>query len=122
MCHLKKSLYSLKQVPRAWYSRIDAYFLKNGFKRYPFKHTFYIKEGTQVNQNEDEIFITQNKYAKDLLKRFRMEGAKPISTSMEVGLKLRNSNAQRRDDGTLYRSFVGSLVYLTATRSDTCLR
>ena len=28
---LKKTLYGLKQVPRAWYSRINAYFLKNGF-------------------------------------------------------------------------------------------
>jgi hypothetical protein len=30
---LKKALYGLKQAPRAWYSRIDAYFLKEGFKK-----------------------------------------------------------------------------------------
>jgi len=32
VCHLKKALYGLKQAPRAWYSRIDGYFMKNGFK------------------------------------------------------------------------------------------
>lgn len=30
---LKKALYSLKQVPRAWYFKIDSYFLENSFKR-----------------------------------------------------------------------------------------
>lgn len=164
VCHLKKALYDLKQTPRAWYSRIDGYFLKKDFKRCPFENTLYIKEGTQceflvvylyvdliftgnglnlceefkkaimhefemtdmgllhfflgieVKQNEDGVFISQKKYAKDFLKRFRMEGAKPISTPMKIGLKLSNSNAKIRVDGTLYRSLVGSLMYLTATR------
>lgn len=80
-----------------------------------FLHFFF---GIKVKKNEDRVFITQKKYAKDLLKMFRMEGAKPISTPVEVGLKLSNSNAQIRLDGTLYRSFVGSLMYLTATRPD----
>ena len=34
--HLKKALYGLKQTPRAWYSHIDGYFMKNGFKKCPF--------------------------------------------------------------------------------------
>ncbi|KAK1398462.1 hypothetical protein POM88_008325 [Heracleum sosnowskyi] len=42
---LKKALYGLKQAPRAWYSRIDAYFLKEGFKRCPYEHTLYTKIG-----------------------------------------------------------------------------
>ena len=32
VCKLHKSLYGPKQAPRAWYDKIDAYFLKNGFK------------------------------------------------------------------------------------------
>lgn len=40
---LKKALYGRKQVPRAWYSRIDTYLLKNGFKRRENEHTLYIK-------------------------------------------------------------------------------
>ncbi|GLT50492.1 hypothetical protein SLA2020_239750 [Shorea laevis] len=42
---LKKALYGLKQAPRAWYSRIDAYFLKEGFQKCPYEHTLYIKFG-----------------------------------------------------------------------------
>jgi hypothetical protein len=40
---LKKSLYGLKQAPRSWYSRIDAYLIKNGFIRSKNEPTLYIK-------------------------------------------------------------------------------
>lgn len=40
---LKKALYGLKQAPRAWYSRIEAYFLKEGFKRCSYEYTLFIK-------------------------------------------------------------------------------
>ncbi|GLU00272.1 hypothetical protein SLE2022_176510 [Rubroshorea leprosula] len=46
---LKKALYGLKQAPRAWYSRIDAYFLKEGFQKCPYEHTLYIKFEMEVN-------------------------------------------------------------------------
>lgn len=42
--HLKKALYGLKQTRRAWYNRIDNFFLKNGFKRYPYEYALYTKE------------------------------------------------------------------------------
>ena len=42
---LKKDLYGLKQAPRAWYSHIDAYFLKEGFRKCPYEHTLYTKIG-----------------------------------------------------------------------------
>lgn len=38
---LKKALYGLKQVPRAWYSRIDAYFSREGFHKCPYEHTLF---------------------------------------------------------------------------------
>ena len=38
---LKKALYGLKQAPRAWYSRIEAYFLKVGFQKCPHEHTLF---------------------------------------------------------------------------------
>lgn len=44
---LKKALYGLKQAPRAWYSRIDAYFQKEGFRKCPYEHTLYIKNGDE---------------------------------------------------------------------------
>ncbi|KAM7520343.1 hypothetical protein LguiB_019305 [Lonicera macranthoides] len=42
---LKKALYGLKQAPRAWYSRIDAYFSKEGFQKCPYEHTLFTKIG-----------------------------------------------------------------------------
>jgi hypothetical protein len=40
---LKKALYGLKQAPQAWYSRIETYFLKEGFHKYPYEHTLFVK-------------------------------------------------------------------------------
>ncbi|GKA99022.1 retrovirus-related pol polyprotein from transposon TNT 1-94, partial [Tanacetum coccineum] len=42
---LKKALYGLKQAPRAWYSRIEAYFIREGFTKCPYEHTLFIKFG-----------------------------------------------------------------------------
>ena len=40
---LKKALYGLKQAPRAWYSRIEAHFVKEGFERCNCDHTLFIQ-------------------------------------------------------------------------------
>eukprot|EP00253_Pinus_taeda_P028608 PITA_28608 len=48
---LKKALYGLKQAPHAWYNRIDAYLLENGFNKCDGEPTLYIKE------SEDKILI-----------------------------------------------------------------
>lgn len=42
---LKKALYELKQVPWAWYSRMESYFTKGGFKSCPYEHILFIKAG-----------------------------------------------------------------------------
>lgn len=44
VCHLKKALYGLKQAPRAWYSRIENYFLTNGFSKCSQEHTLFTKK------------------------------------------------------------------------------
>jgi len=43
---LRRALYGLKQAPRAWYSRIEAYFLKEGFEKCPYEHTLFIKKAS----------------------------------------------------------------------------
>lgn len=46
---LKKALYGLKQAPRAWYSRIEAYFIREGFERCPYEHTLFVKRSEEGN-------------------------------------------------------------------------
>ena len=43
VCKLNKALYDLKQAPRAWYSKVDHYFLQHGFKRSDNESTLYKK-------------------------------------------------------------------------------
>ena len=40
---LKKALYGLKQAPRAWYSRIEGFFMKEGFEKCSHEHTLFLK-------------------------------------------------------------------------------
>jgi len=46
---LKKALYGLKQAPRAWYSRIEAYFMKEGFEKCDYEHTLFTKTRKEGN-------------------------------------------------------------------------
>lgn len=62
---LKKALYGLKQAPRAWFSKIEAYFMKEGFERCDFEHTLFIKseEGGKiliVSLYVDDLIFTGN--------------------------------------------------------------
>ena len=62
---LKKTLYGLKQAPRAWYSRIEAYFLKEGFQKCPYEHTLFVKNGDEgkmliVYLYVDDLIYTRN--------------------------------------------------------------
>jgi hypothetical protein len=72
--------------------------------------------GIEVNQNENEIFISQSKYANDILKRFNMLKCKPAPTPTVIGLKLSKDDRGSNVDPTLFKRLVGSLMYLIATR------
>ncbi|KAG6411307.1 hypothetical protein SASPL_129387 [Salvia splendens] len=74
--------------------------------------------GVEVKQLEDGVFITQEHYAKEILKKFKMEDCKPINTPVECGVKLSKNDKGEKVDPTLYKSLVGSLRYLTCTRPD----
>ena len=74
--------------------------------------------GIEVKQKEDGIFISQQRYAKEMLKKFKMDGCKPISTLVECGLKLTMFDGEEKVDATNFKSLVGSLRYLTCTRPD----
>ncbi|KAL0312270.1 UNVERIFIED_CONTAM: Retrovirus-related Pol polyprotein from transposon RE2 [Sesamum radiatum] len=83
---LKKALYGLKQAPRAWYSRIDNYFMNQGFRRSLSEPTLYVK--------------------------------RQVTTPLVTGEKYKKEDGSEKVDGSIYRSLIGSLLYLTATRPD----
>jgi hypothetical protein len=74
--------------------------------------------GFQVKQMKDGNFLSQEKYTKDLLKRFNIEKCKPIKTPMPINGHLDLDEGGNPVDQTLYRSMIGSLLYLTASRLD----
>ena len=74
--------------------------------------------GLQVKQRKDEIFISQDKYAKNLMKRFGLDSKKHASTPMSSSIKLSSDLVGVEVDPTLYRSIIGSLLYLIASRPD----
>nr|GEV37402.1 hypothetical protein [Tanacetum cinerariifolium] len=137
---VEKAMYGLHQAPRAWYGTLSKYLLTNGFQRGTIDQTLFIRRqrgnfilvqvyvddiifgssnpqlcrefealihekfqmsaigelnfflGLQAPQKEDVIFLSQDKYGKD-------------GTGKDVDLHL-------------YRSMIGSLMYLTTSRPD----
>ena len=71
-----------------------------------------------ISQMEEDIFINQAKYVKDLLKKYRLEGCKKISTAMATSTKLDADEVGKIVDQKIYRGMIGSLLYLTTSRPD----
>ncbi|GKB55386.1 putative ribonuclease H-like domain-containing protein [Tanacetum coccineum] len=106
-----KALYGLHQAPRAWYETLANYLLGNGFKRGKINQTLFMKKQKEdillvqvyvddiifvynkesLQQKEDGIFISQDKYVAEILKKFNYTDVK---------------------------SMIGSLMYLTTSRPD----
>ncbi|CAJ2662564.1 unnamed protein product [Trifolium pratense] len=74
--------------------------------------------GLQVKQMEDTIFVSQSKYAKNMVKKFGMENAAHKRTPAVIHLKLTKDEKGIDVDQSLYRSMIGRLLYLTASRPD----
>nr|GEV29475.1 uncharacterized mitochondrial protein AtMg00810-like [Tanacetum cinerariifolium] len=74
--------------------------------------------GLQVTQKDDEIFISQDKYVNEILKKFGFSTMKTASTPVETSKPLMKDENTKDVDVHLYRSMIGSLMYLTSTRPD----
>ncbi|KAK5776596.1 hypothetical protein PVK06_044556 [Gossypium arboreum] len=72
--------------------------------------------GMEVNQFDQGIFISQDAFTLKILNRFCMTNCKTVRTPVAQGEKLTSSGNQERVDEKEYRSLVGCLLYLTATR------
>ena len=69
-----------------------------------------------MRQSTSEVFICQEKYIEDLLKKFYIAACKPVPTPMSSNEKLQQEDVAKKADAKTYRSLVGSLIYLTNTR------
>ncbi|GKB14931.1 putative ribonuclease H-like domain-containing protein, partial [Tanacetum coccineum] len=137
---VEKALYGLHQAPRAWVKSdillVQVYvddiifgstkkelcieFEKLMHKKFQMSSmgelTFFL--GLQVTQKDDGIFISQDKYVDEILKKFGFSTVKTTSTPMETSKPLLKDAEAEDVDVHLYRSMIGSLMYLTSSRPD----
>jgi hypothetical protein len=77
--------------------------------------------GIQIEQNENEICLSQAGYIREILKRYRMEDCKPVLTPLAVGSKLSelHSEDDNEDTNFPFRELIGALMYVAVgTRPD----
>lgn len=164
VCLLTRSLYELKQAPRAWYTRFASFIKTLGFAPTRSDNSLFVLRrgssiaylllyvddivltassttlleqiiaklqsefklkdmgdlsyflGIEVTRTRSGFFLTQNKYALELLDRVGMSNFKPISTPVDTKPKLSSHDGKPISDAHHYRSIVGGLQYLTMTR------
>nr|GEY92518.1 retrovirus-related Pol polyprotein from transposon TNT 1-94 [Tanacetum cinerariifolium] len=119
---VKKALYGLHQALRAWYETLSTYLLDNGFQRGKINKSLFIKRhkgdillmsskgeltfflGLQVKQKKDGIFISQDKYVVEIVKKFGFTEVKTASTPMETQKPLLKDKDGEEEDVHMYRS------------------
>ncbi|XP_037474714.1 uncharacterized protein LOC119352077 [Triticum dicoccoides] len=74
--------------------------------------------GIAVTRTADGFFLSQSKYADELLERANMQGCKPAPTPVDTRAKLSASDGALISDASEYRNIVGALQYMTMTRPD----
>ncbi|GJR79912.1 putative ribonuclease H-like domain-containing protein [Tanacetum coccineum] len=118
---VEKALYGLHQASRAWYETLSTYLLDNGFQRGKIDKTLFIKrhkgdillvqvyvDDTIFGSIKKELCITFEKLIEVNTASIPMETQKPL---------LKDEDGEEVDAHT-YRSMIGSLMYLTSSRSD----
>nr|GFA85788.1 putative ribonuclease H-like domain-containing protein [Tanacetum cinerariifolium] len=126
-----KALYGLHQAPRAWYETLANYLLENGFQRGKIDQTLFIKQqkafeklmkdkfqmssmeeltfflGLQIKQKNDGIFISQDKYVAEILRKFGFTDVKSASTSIETEKLLLKDPDGEEDNEQCGALFIG---------------
>nr|GEY39103.1 retrotransposon protein, putative, unclassified [Tanacetum cinerariifolium] len=122
---LKKAIYGLKQAPRVWYDELSNFLASKRFSKGSIDPTLFIsKHGEDIllvqiyiHQSPHGIFINQAKYAQEILIKHGMTSCDSISTPMDTK-HLDADLSGTPIDQTKYRSMVGALMYLSASRPD----
>eukprot|EP00253_Pinus_taeda_P034538 PITA_34538 len=76
--------------------------------------------GLEIWQRSDGLFVSQGKYAREILEKFNMHGCKPVDTPLPGGWRKEDATSGEEVDDTVYRQLVGPLMYLVNTRPDIC--
>ncbi|GJV91068.1 retrovirus-related pol polyprotein from transposon TNT 1-94 [Tanacetum coccineum] len=145
---VEKALYGLHQAPRAWYETLSTYLLENGFRRGTIDKTLFIKKDKGdillVQVYVDDIIFGSTKkslcveFEQMMHKRFQMSSMGELTFFLGLQVKQKDDGIFISQDNTpietnkallkdeeaedvdvhLYRSMIGSLMYLTASRPD----
>nr|GEZ07816.1 hypothetical protein [Tanacetum cinerariifolium] len=137
---VEKAMYGLHQAPRAWYGTLSKYLLTNGFQRGTIDQTLFIRRQREnfilVQVYVDDIIfgssnpqlcrefkaLMHEKFQMsamgDILKKFRYSDVRSANTPMDKENPWGKDRTGKDVDLHLYRSMIGSLMYLTASRPD----
>ncbi|GJX48893.1 putative ribonuclease H-like domain-containing protein [Tanacetum coccineum] len=110
-----KALYGLHQAPKAWYETLSSFLMENGFKRGTIDKTLFIKK------KKSDIMLVQV-YVDDIIfgstKKSMCTEFEDSTTPIESNKPLVKDEDGVDVDVHVYRSMIGSLMYLTASRPD----
>ncbi|GJW07927.1 putative ribonuclease H-like domain-containing protein [Tanacetum coccineum] len=104
-----KALYGLHQAPRAWYATLSTFLLKHGYRRGTIDKTLFLKKqpkGLQVQQRPNGIFISQDKYVQEILKKFDLECVRTATTPYEAPKPKSKNEPDSPVNVHLYRSMI----------------
>ncbi|GJX18660.1 putative ribonuclease H-like domain-containing protein [Tanacetum coccineum] len=107
-----KALYGLHQAPRAWYETLSSFLLENGFRRDTIDKTLFIEK------TKSDIICYAQKILDDLHGRTYILFGTTATTPIESNKPLVKDEDGVEVDVHEYRSMIGSLMYLTASRPD----
>ncbi|GJX30527.1 putative ribonuclease H-like domain-containing protein [Tanacetum coccineum] len=124
-----KALYGLHKAPRAWYETLSTFLLENGFRRGIIDKTLFIKKNKSdimlVQVYVDDIIFGSTKQSmctefedSDIIKKFDFCSIRTATTPIESNKPLVQDEDGVDVDVHTYRSMIGSLMYLTASRPD----
>ena len=74
--------------------------------------------GLEVTSSSDDYYLSQDKYASNLISKAGLTNSKTISNPLELNVKLNATDGEPLPNATIYRQLVDSLIYLTVTRPD----
>nr|GEX35623.1 hypothetical protein [Tanacetum cinerariifolium] len=105
-------------APRAWYGTLSKYLLTNGFQKGTIEQTLFIRREFEALMHEKFQMSAMDKYVGDILKKFRYLDVRSANTPMDKENTWGKDRPGKDVDLHLYRSIIGSLMYLTASRPD----